>query len=178
MRYADSPSTHDEVHIDAAPSEVWKLVSDIGLPARLSPELQRTEWLDGATGPALGATFAGYNRHPVVGEWRTVSRVDELIPEQLFEWVVIDPEGRFGPVDPAKPLAAWRFELEPADGGTRLRHSGRMGPGRSGISAFIDRSPEREEEIIEMRLGEIRTGIRATLDGIKSLAEEGPGQPG
>ncbi|MEU5052845.1 SRPBCC family protein [Streptomyces sp. NPDC021096] len=174
MRYADGLSVDDEVHIAAAPGEVWKLVTDIGLPARLSPELQRTEWLEGATGPELGASFAGYNRHPAAGEWRTVSHVVGLDPERRFAWAVTDPENRYGggPADPAHPLATWAFELRPEEGGTVLRHSARLGPAPSGLSAVIDRMPEREEELLTMRLGELRTGIRATLEGVKRLAEE------
>ncbi|MEU1308179.1 SRPBCC family protein [Streptomyces cinnamoneus] len=175
MRYADGPSVHEEIHIEAAPSDVWRLVTDIALPARLSPELQRTEWLDGATEPVPGARFAGYNRHPVAGmEWRTVSRVAVLEPEQRFAWEVIDPDGRYGeePTDTARPLATWTFELRAVDGGTVLSHSGRVGPARSGLNLAIDREPEREEEIIQARLGDLRTGIRATLEGVKHLAEE------
>ncbi|MEU7133544.1 SRPBCC family protein [Streptomyces sp. NPDC046261] len=174
MRYADGPSVHDEVRIAAAPPEVWRLVTDIGLPARLSPELQRTEWLDDATGPRLGARFAGHNRHPLVGEWRTVSHVVDMDLERRFAWAVTDPDNRFGggPADPAHPLATWAFDLRPEEGGTLLRHSARLGPAPSGLSAAIDRMPEREEELLTRRLGELRTGIRATLEGVKRLAEE------
>lgn len=48
MRYAEGPSVSCDVHVEAAPSRVWHLVTDIALPARLSPEVQRAEWLDGA----------------------------------------------------------------------------------------------------------------------------------
>ncbi|AZQ70419.1 SRPBCC family protein [Streptomyces luteoverticillatus] len=173
MRYADGPGVHDEVHIGAAPAEVWRLVADIGLPARISTELQRVEWLDGATGPALGAAFEGHNRHPMAGEWRTVSHIVALEPERLFTWAVTDPDNRFGggPADPALPLATWKFELLPEDGGTLLRQSVRVGPAPSGLSVAISRMPDREEQILAMRLGELREGIRATLEGVKRLAE-------
>jgi Polyketide cyclase / dehydrase and lipid transport len=174
VRYADGPSTGCDIHIEADPARVWELVTDIGLPARLSPELRRTEWLDGATAPAPGARFAGYNAHRSLGEWRTVSHVVELDAPRAFCWVVVDPDGRFGtePPDPAKPLATWRFDLEPEAGGTRLRHSVRVGPGRSGLSLAIDRMPEREEEFVAHRIGELRAGIGATLLGVKSLATQ------
>ena len=35
MRYAEGPEVGCDVHIDAEPSRVWGLVTDIGLPARL-----------------------------------------------------------------------------------------------------------------------------------------------
>ncbi|KOU63477.1 polyketide cyclase [Streptomyces sp. MMG1533] len=174
MRYAEGPRVCCDVHIAADPSRVWALVTDIGLSARLSPELQRVEWLDGAEEPAVGARFAGYNRHRMAGEWWTVSYVVRLEERRVFGWAVTDPEGRYGDPapDPAKPLATWRYELAPEGPGTRLRQLARIGPGRSGLNLVIDRTPEREEQIVAFRLAELRTNMEATLYGIKALAEE------
>ena len=174
MRYADGPTVCCDVYVEADPSRVWGLVTDIALPARLSAELHRAEWLGGAKAPAVGACFAGYNRNRLIGEWRTVSHVVYLEEQRVFGWAVVDPDGRFGDLvpDPAKPMAIWRFELDPEETGTRLRQLARIGPGRSGVSLAIERTPEREEEIVAFRLAELRANIRATLSGIKSLAEE------
>ncbi|MCX5255141.1 SRPBCC family protein [Streptomyces canus] len=174
MRFAEGPRAGCAVQIEAEPSRVWGLMTDIGVPARLSPELQRVQWLDGAEGPTVGARFAGYNHHRLVGDWRTVSHVVELEEQRVFGWVVVDADGRFGDPapDPAKPLATWRFELEPEGTGSRLRQVARIGPSRSGISLAIDRTPGREEAIVAFRLAELRTNIEATLLGIKTLAEE------
>ncbi|MFJ9607644.1 SRPBCC family protein [Kitasatospora sp. NPDC101176] len=186
MRYADGPGTHCEVHVDATVEQVWRLVTDIGLPARLSPELQRVGWLDGADGAAPGARFEGHNHRDDMGDWRTVSQVIELAEYRSFAWAVVDPDGRYGaPVptssalsddqglDPAVALATWRFDLAPEEGGTRLRQSVVIGPGRSGVSLVIDRWPDREEQIVEYRLADLRKGMTATLEGIKALAEQG-----
>jgi uncharacterized protein YndB with AHSA1/START domain len=175
MRYAEGPDVCCDVYVEADPARVWALVTDIGLPARLSPELQRAEWLDGARQPAVGACFAGYNRHRMIGEWRTVSHVVELEEQRVFGWAVVDPDGRYGDAvpDPGKPMATWRFELEPEGTGTRVRHLARIGPGRSGVSLAIDRAPEREEQILAFRLAELRTNMESTLRGLKTLAEEG-----
>jgi hypothetical protein len=177
MRYADGPTMAVDLCIGAAVPTVWELVTDIHLPARLSPELQRAEWLDGASGPRVGAVFAGWNRHPMLGEWRTVSHVLDLEEPSLFRWAVVDVDGRFarsgrGHVpDPDRPLATWAFTLRPEEAGTRLGQSVRIGPGRSGVNLAIDRAPEREEEIVAFRLNELRAGIEASLQGIKALAE-------
>ena len=45
--YADSPVVAVQILIEAPPERVWGLVSDIGLMAELSPELQEVAWLDG-----------------------------------------------------------------------------------------------------------------------------------
>ena len=178
MRYTDGPTTAVDLYIEAAVPTVWELVTDIHLPARLSPELQRAEWLGGASGPRVGASFAGYNRHPMLGEWRTVSHVVDLEEPSLFRWAVVDVDGRYAVPSgrehvsgPERPLATWAFTLHPEEAGTRLRQSVRIGPARSGVNLAIDRMPEREEEIVAFRLNELRTNIEASLQGIKALAE-------
>ncbi|MFE9122269.1 SRPBCC family protein [Streptomyces sp. NPDC007172] len=179
MRFADGPSVHCDVHVEAVVQRVWELVTDIRLPARLSPELQRVEWLDGADEPVVGACFEGYNHHQQLGEWRTVSHVVEVDEQQAFAWAVTDADGRYGEptLDPARSMASWRYELQAEVGGTRLRQSALIGPGRSGVTLAIERWPDREEEIIAFRLKELRAGMEATLRGIKSLAEEGVQAP-
>ncbi|GGW39422.1 hypothetical protein GCM10010503_14620 [Streptomyces lucensis JCM 4490] len=174
VRYSDGPTVHCDVRVEAPPARVWALVSDIALPARLSPELQRAAWLDGADRPVAGARFEGHNRHPQVGEWRTVSYVVEVDEERVFAWAVTDADGRYGQpaVDPAKPLATWRYELQAEGEGTRLRQSAFLGPGPSGVTQAIERWPDREEAIIDFRLGELRAGMETTLQGIKALAEQ------
>ena len=57
LRYADGPTTEVGRVIEATPAELWPLVSDIQLPARFSSEFRGAEWLDDATGPAVGARF-------------------------------------------------------------------------------------------------------------------------
>lgn len=175
MRFAEGPSVHYDVHIEADPPLVWELVTDIRLPARLSPELQRVAWLDGADRPLPGARFEGFNHHQQLGEWRTVSHVVELDEQRVFAWAVTDADGRYGEptLDPAKSLASWRYELQAEGGGTRLRQSALVGPGRSGVTLAIERWPDREEEIIAIRMKELRAGIEANLRGIKALAESG-----
>ena len=42
------------------PSSVWDLVSDVTKIGRYSPETFEAEWIDGPTGPAVGASFRGH----------------------------------------------------------------------------------------------------------------------
>jgi hypothetical protein len=72
---------------------------------------------------------------------------------------------------PREPSALWRFTLEPKDGGTTLRQWMQMGPGRSGLSLAIDRTPEKEQKIVFVRLREFETNMSATLAQIKERAE-------
>ena len=46
-----------------------------------------------------------------------------------------------------------------------------MGPAPSGLSIAINAMPDKEERIVARRLEEFEANMRATLDGIKRLAE-------
>jgi hypothetical protein len=164
MRFADGPTMEVEVHVEAPPEQVWPVVADIGVPTRFSSELQEAVWLDDAAGAEQGARFRGRNLHPARGEWETTSTVVACEPGRVFAWAVGDPD---------QPSALWRFELEPAEGGTRLRQWAQMGPGPSGVTMVIEKMPDKEEAIIERRLGEWRQNMVATVEGIKGLAEAG-----
>ncbi|MER5378983.1 SRPBCC family protein [Streptomyces sp. NPDC002688] len=165
-RYADQPTVDVRTRIDASPRRVWELVSDIHLMPGLSAELQSVEWLDGATGPAVGARFVGRSRHESLGEWETTSYVVECEPYRAFAWAVADPE---------QPSAVWRFGLEETDGGTELTQWMRMGPGRSGLSFAIDRMPEKEQKIVFVRLREFERSMSDTVAAIRKLAESAEG---
>lgn len=155
MRYTDGPTVEVEAVVDAPPSVVWELVSDITTPTRFSGELQEARWLD-------DARFAGRNRHPAIGEWETTCTVVARDPEREFGWVVGDP---------AHPSAAWRFTLEPTGAGTVLRQWMRIGPAPSGLTPAIRAHPDKEERIVARRLDEHRANMQTTVDGIKHLAE-------
>jgi hypothetical protein len=44
----------------ASADTIWNLITDVRQIGRYSPETFEAEWLDGATGPALGARFRGH----------------------------------------------------------------------------------------------------------------------
>jgi hypothetical protein len=164
-RYADGPTAEARALVHAPLDGVWRLVTDISVPARFSTELREATWLD--DGPALGARFVGRSEHPALGEWTTTSWVDRFEPMRSFGWVVSDPEA---------PSASWWFTLDEPEGGVvALALAGRMGPAPSGLSIAISAMPEKEERIVARRLEEWERNLQATVDGIKGLAESGEG---
>jgi uncharacterized protein YndB with AHSA1/START domain len=164
-RYADRPTVEVSTRINAPISQVWPLVADISLMPRLSEELQSVEWLDGATGPAVGAQFMGRSKHPALGEWTTTSFVVEYEPEHVFTWAVENSD---------EPTALWRFTARPeADGTTTLSQWAQLGPGRSGLSYAIDAMPDKEQKIVFVRLREFERGMTSNVAAIKSMAEAG-----
>jgi hypothetical protein len=162
VRFADRPTTETDVFVAAPPQQVWPLVTEIMTPSKFGTELQEALWLDPDRGPCLGARFTGRNSHPARGEWETTSTIVDFVPEQRFGWAVGDPDD---------PAAVWRLELTPEGGGTRLRYWAQMGPGPSGISAVIEKMPDKEEKVIARRLEEWTTNMSSTVAGIKRMAE-------
>ncbi|WP_116050904.1 SRPBCC family protein [Amycolatopsis palatopharyngis] len=161
-RYADTPTVEVETRIATVPERVWQLVSDIELMPKLSPELQSVRWLGGADGPALGARFAGRNKHESLGEWETTSHIVRFEPPKVFAWAVEDP---------ACPTATWRFTIEPVRGATVLRQWVQLGPAPSGLSLAIEKMPEKEQKIVFVRLREFEHNMSMALEEIRKLAE-------
>jgi hypothetical protein len=161
VRYADKPTTEVSTWIDAPPKVVWSLVSDIELMPELSDELRAVQWLQPATGPAVGAAFRGDNRQGG-GEWSTVSYIVDYEPGRVFAWAV-------GSVD--HPGAIWKFTLRPERGGTNVSQWVQMGPGRSGVSMAIAARPDQELDIVAGRLRNFNRGMVRNVAAIKSIAE-------
>lgn len=162
VRYADKPTVEVRTWIEAPPERVWAVVADVELMPDMSDELQSVEWLDGATGPAVGARFLGRSKHDALGEWATTSHVVECEAPRVLAWAVVDPDD---------PIAIWRFRLEPKDGGTELSQWMQMGPGRSGLSFAIDQMPDKEQKIVFVRMREFEHNMTATLEHIKRSVE-------
>lgn len=103
------------LHMAAPPEKVWELVSDVTKIGRYSPETFETEWLDGATGPSVGARFRGHVKRNGWGPvyWTTCT-VLEAVPGREF---------RFGVGSREKPLNVWSYQLEPAGEGTDVTES-------------------------------------------------------
>jgi hypothetical protein len=109
---------HDSVtvHMSASPEVVWDLVSDITNTGRFSPETFEAEWLEGATGPELGAKFRGHVRRNGRGPvYWTNCQVTECEPGRAFAFTVTGPGG--------KTMNNWRYQFEPAGSGTDVTES-------------------------------------------------------
>ena len=97
------------IHIDASPEKVYGMISDVTCMGEWSPETHTCEWIEGATGPAVGARFKGSNKRGIM-RWSTKPTV-----------TVADP-GREFAFDVGKDTR-WSYELTPKDGGTELTES-------------------------------------------------------
>lgn len=106
------------VHMAAPADEIWNLVADVRNTPRFSPEVFESEWLDGATGPALGATFRGHVRRNEIGPvYWTTCRVTACVPGREFGFAVLAGD---------RAVNNWHYKLEPSGDGTDVTESFRL----------------------------------------------------
>ena len=106
------------VHMAAPADEIWNLIADVRNTPRFSPEVFESEWLDGATGPALGATFRGHVRRNEIGPvYWTTCRVTACVPGREFGLAVLAGD---------RAVNNWHYKLEPSGDGTDVTESFRL----------------------------------------------------
>lgn len=108
---------HDSVtlHMNASPDQVWALVSDVTRIGAYSPETFEAEWLEGASGPAVGAKFRGHVKRNGKGPtyWSNCA-VTTCVPGAEFGFDVVQGD---------KTMNTWAYRIEPADGGSDVTES-------------------------------------------------------
>jgi hypothetical protein len=142
-------------HVRAAPETVWALVADVTQTHRYSEETFEAEWLDGATGPAVGALFRGHVKRNGRGPtyWSTC-RVTACEPGREFGFEVLVG---------GRPIIHWRYRFVPAGDGTDVTESFRLAPTTPNriYWAVLGRARGRTN----------RRNMRATLRNIATIAE-------
>ncbi|WP_051400329.1 SRPBCC family protein [Haloechinothrix halophila] len=109
------PTAQSSIEIAAPPELVYELVSDVPNLPDWAAEIERCSWIDGATGPAVGAKFTGRNEHKK-RKWGTLCIVTAAEPGREFAFQV-----RIA----GAPSALWRYQIEPTDTGCRVTESTR-----------------------------------------------------
>lgn len=156
---ADGPGTFVEIEIDAPVEAVWPIVCDINFGAAFSDEFQGARWAEGVEGPIFGAQFIGTNKNDFMGTWEVPCFINRYEENQEFGWATSRPDN---------PGARWAFELEPNGESTKLRFSVALGPGPSGLTAFIASQPDMEERAINSRIRALNKNMRNVAEGIKA----------
>jgi uncharacterized protein YndB with AHSA1/START domain len=148
------------VHVSAPPEKVYDLVSDVTRMGEWSPETVRCRWLDGASGPAVGARFKGTNRRGIM-RWSTKPHVIAADAGREFAFVA-------SLVVVQREMTKWTYRFEPtADGGTEVTESFEMVNDMPWyLSAF-----DRYMLGIRDRKADLEQGMHQTLGRIKGVAE-------
>ncbi len=150
------------VHVESPPDRVWALVSDVTQIGRFSPETFEAEWLDGATGPAVGVRFRGHVRRNGWGPvYWTTCMITASEPGREFTFTVGE-----GP----RALNTWRYLLEPSGDGTDVTES-------------FELADKPAIRLYWKVLGPLRGKtnqrfMRATLEAVKADLEAGVDPPG
>jgi hypothetical protein len=144
------------VHVDASPARVYAVVTDVTRMGEWSPETVRCVWLDGATGPVVGATFKGSNRRGLA-RWSTKPTVIAAEPAREFAFVVDE-------------LTRWSYRFEADGDGTRLSESFEMLEDLPLRFRIADRAMG-----IKDRPADLERGMGETLERIKRSVEASPG---
>lgn len=130
-------------------------MSDITNTGRFSPETVEAEWIEGSTGPAVGARFRGHVRRTGmtwVAYW-TKCTVTACEPGREFSFAVGNADG---------PIT-WSYHFEPVDGGTDVTESFELGDNAATRMYWKLRGTKR---------GKVNTdGMRETLERIKAAVE-------
>lgn len=147
------------VHIEAPAERIYEIVTDVAGMGRLSPECTGGRWLDGATGPTVGARFKGTNKRGII-RWSTTNTVVAAEPGKEFAFDTQDSGIR------------WRYAIEPAPdgGGVVVTESRQQVAPRPGLARFAGRFLLGG---VEEHDDELRAGMVATLDRLKQVAEAG-----
>ena len=144
------------VHMAAPAEAIWELVADVRNTGRFSPETFDAEWLDGATGPELGARFRGHVKRNEIGPvYWTTCRVTACEPGREFGFEVL-----LG----GRAVNNWHYAFAPTEQGTDVTESFWIGFDDSKVPRIFKLlgEPRRRRNIRDMT---------KTLERIKAVVE-------
>ena len=155
----DSRRGQAQVRIAADRNLIWDMVADVTRMGDWSPETSSCEWVDGASGPTVGARFKGSNRRGKA-KWSTTCEVIAADRGREFAFAV-------GGAD--KPSTVWRFVLDPGTDGVVVTESFEMAKPLSAFSRLVTRAATGVSD----RRADLEAGAAATLAALKVAAEAG-----
>lgn len=157
---------HDEVSllIQAPAEELYRLVADVTRTPEFSPAVVRCTWLDGATGPTVGARFEAVNTTEAGKTWKNRPVVIAAVPGREFA---------FSRSEPFAGTLLWRYVFQPENGATRVTESYGVTKPVTRLGWFII---ERIFKAGDVPAG-LRAGMQTTLDRLRAAAE-GVSAPG
>lgn len=144
------------VPMSADADAVWALVSDVTRIGEFSPETFEAQWLDGATGPAVGAKFRGHVKRNGVGPvyWTTCT-VTACEPGEDFGFAVLAG---------TKVVNNWRYEIALTATGCEVTESFQLpsSPATRIYWALLGWARGKTN----------RKGMQTTLERIKAVVEK------
>ncbi|WP_224389496.1 SRPBCC family protein [Pseudonocardia sp. ICBG1293] len=159
-----SRTISDEIHVEASPEALWRLVADPARYPEWSPENTGATLPAGST-PAVGDAFVGSNRRGPL-RWTTRCVVTEVEPGRRFGFSARD----WGLRSPTLRIrnAAWRYQLDPDGTATRVRLTWTdERPWPDAVAAVVDRIVTSGHTFAEFQ----HDNIGRSLAGLRRVAE-------
>lgn len=149
---------HDEVsrYIEATPEALYDLVTDVTRTPELSPDIVSCTWLDGATGPAVGARFKSVNDGRGKPNWSNKPIV--TVADRGREFV-------FARTEPFAGTIQWRYVFTPQESGTLVTESYSVVRPLTILGWFIIGTLYGRKD----RTSELRASMEQTLDRIAEV---------
>lgn len=145
------------IHIGATPEDIYALVADVTRIPEFSPEIVRCTWLDGATGPAVGARFEAVNKAGR-GSWKNRPVVTVAEPGREFA---------FSRTEKMAGEIRWRYRLHAEGERTRVTESYEMVRPVSRLGWFAITYVYGRKD----RRADLRRGMQETLRRLRVVAE-------
>ena len=155
----DQDSGEVTVTIDAPPERVYRLVSDVTLMSRWSPEVRSSEWVGEPGRAEVGARFRASNKR---GRLTWANQPEVIAAEPGAEFA-------FRRVAPGAGEVVWRYRISPHGAGSAVTESYRVvrrsgGPVRL-MLRLLGGVTQAE------RPADLLAGMAATLAALKADAE-------
>lgn len=151
---------HDEVslHIEAPPEALYDIVADVVRTPELSPEIVSCTWIDGATGPLVGARFEAVNKAGRGPAWR--NRPVVLTADRGREFA-------FSRTEKFSGTLVWRYLFTPEGSGTLVTESYDVTQPVSGLGWFFIGTLYGHRD----RRAGLRAGMSQTLQRLQQVAQ-------
>lgn len=153
--------THDSVerYVEASPEDVYDVIADVTRTPDLSPEVVSCEWIDGATGPAVGARFRARNHAGRGPDWHNTPVV--TVAERGREFAFSRTEKGAGTI-------VWRYVLTRDGTGTRVTESYEVTRPVTLFGWFVIGVLYGNKD----RKSDLRRGMTQTLERLAALTEK------
>jgi hypothetical protein len=162
MRQELTTDTVDR-YIEAAPQTLYDLVSDVTRTPERTADIVRCEWLDGATGPVVGARFKSINRQGRGPNWSNKPVVTVADPGTEFS---------FTRTEPFAGTILWRHRFVAEGTGTRMYESYKVIKPLTIVGWFIIGTLYGMKD----RQAELRASMIASMERVAELVETPAGR--
>ena len=146
------------LRIEANPASIYEIIADVTRTPELSPEITQCRWLDGASGPVVGARFKATNKMPNRPAFSNKPVVTVAEPGRTFAFSRTEPFG--GTVE-------WRYDFAPDGDATLVTETYTVTKPVSRFGWFIIGGLFGRKD----RRSDLRAGMQQTLERLQAIAE-------